>query len=277
MGNLKEFVENCVENYRSAGESSTKGQTEVILEKFAQHLEEEGGARSDWNTLQNKPFGEVHEFDDIVWDGVTTGRDNFSASGFNFYKVSSDVTDANMLDGHKLVDSSGFEVIFDSANFVSGTGITSVGGYAIVVVSALEFDLPDIGAGTAPSTGIYTFSPNYNFTISGVKVKKLDNQFIKFPVMIVTFSENFDNGKYKSSASLSEVHEAMAKNCLVVGYFPDRRTYLPNVYSPESGSCKFSAVCTSNTNTNAAEYIEFTLSTNQTEVTKTVKHIAFTD
>lgn len=275
MGNLKEFVENCVENYRSAGESSTKGQTEVILEKFAQHLDEEGVGGADWNTLQNKPFGETREFDDIVWDGVTTGRDSFSASGFNFYKVSSDITDANMLDGHKLVDSSGFEVIFDSANFVSGTGITSVGGYQIVVVSALEFDLPDIGAGTAPSTGLYTFTTK-TFTISGTSVKKLDNQFIKTPVMIVAFSENLDKVHYTASAPLSEVHEAMAKNCLVVGYFPDLRTYLPNVFSPESGWCKFSAVCTSNTNPNAAEYIEFTLGPNQTEVTKTVKHIAFT-
>lgn len=276
MGNLKEFVENCVENYRSAGESSTKGQTEVILEKFAQHLDEEGVGGADWNTLQNKPFGEVREFDDIVWDGVTTGRDSFSVSGFNFYKVSSDITDANMLDGHKLVDRTGFEVIFDSANFVSGTGITSVGGYQIVVVSALEFDMPDIGAGTAPSTGLYTFTTK-TFTISGTSVKKLDNQFIKTPVMIVTFSENFDNGMYMSSASLSEIHDAMAKNCLVVGYFPDFRTYLPNVYSPDSGSCEFSAVYRSNFNNSAAEYIEFSFGANQTEVTKTVKHIAFTD
>lgn len=276
MGKLKEFVENCVENYRSAGESSTKGQTEVILEKFAEHMDNEGVGSADWNTLQNKPFGETREFDDIVWDGVTTGRDNFSASGFNFYKVSSDITDANMLDGHKLVDSSGFEVIFDSANFVSGTGITSVGGYQIVVVSALEFDMPDIGAGTAPSTGLYTFTTK-TFTISGTSVKKLDNQFIKTPVMIVTFSENLDKVYYTASVSLSEVHEAMAKNCLVVGYFPDRRTYLPNVYSPDSGSCAFSAVYTSNLDRNAAEYIEFTLGPNQTEVTKTVKQIAFTN
>lgn len=276
MGKLKEFVENCVENYRSAGESSTKGQTEVILEKFAQHLDEEGVGGADWNTLQNKPFGEIREFDDIVWDNVTAGKESFSISDFNFYKVSSDVTDANMLDGHKLVDGSGSEVIFDSANFVSGTGITSVGGYPIVVVSALEFDMPDIGAGTAPSTGIYTFSTISNFTISGVKVKKLDNQFIKTPVMVVAFSENLDKVHYTASASLSEVHEAMAKNCLVVGYFPDRRTYLPNVLSPESGSCKFSAVYTYNLDKNAAEYIEFTLGIDQTAVTKTVKHIAFT-
>ena len=60
MGNLKEFVKNCVENYRSAGESSTKGQTEVILEKFAQHLDEEGvsggGGGADW--AQNDPNGD---------------------------------------------------------------------------------------------------------------------------------------------------------------------------------------------------------------------------
>ena len=91
MGKLKEFVENCVENYRSAGESSTKGQTEVILEKFAEHMDNEGVGSSDWNTLQNKPF-----YDNQLVSVTVEGFPH------TWYKVSSDVPANTPSDGTKI-------------------------------------------------------------------------------------------------------------------------------------------------------------------------------
>ena len=217
MGNLKEFVENCVENYRSAGESSTKGQTEVILEKFAQHLEEEGGARSDWNTLQNKPF---YEFDDIVWDGVTTGRDSFSVSGFTFCKISSDITDLNQLVGYEATYSDGTKYVFDSARFIPGTGCAAcAGGILLMAVSALEFEMPQLGAGTAPSTGLYISASTGAFTISGPFVKKLDNKFIDSPIMIVDVAG--EESDLSSSASSSEIVNAVNSGKIVFARLSD--------------------------------------------------------
>ena len=220
MGNLKEFVENCVENYRSAGESSTKGQTEVILEKFAQHLDEEGVGGADWNTLKNKPFGEVREFEDIVWDGVTTGRDSFSASSATFCKISSDVTDLNQLVGHEATYSDGTKYGFDSANFISGTGgALNAHDPMVIAVSALEFEVPMLGAGTAPSTGLYIASNKDAFTINGTIVKKLDNQFINSPIMIVDVAGEESN--LTSSASSDEIVNAVKDGKIVFARMSD--------------------------------------------------------
>ena len=90
MGNLKEFVENCVENYRSAGESSTKGQTEVILEKFAQHLDEEGvsGGGADWTQndpngngyVKNRPFYTTDPVETVLYENDSLELTNVSGS-----------------------------------------------------------------------------------------------------------------------------------------------------------------------------------------------------
>ena len=107
MGNLKEFVENCVENYRSAGESSTKGQTEVILEKFAEHMDNEGVGSADWNTLKNRPFYEDNVFD-LTWDGTTTIRDVTVNSGM-YHLVSESVPNINSLANSEIYLTSGSE------------------------------------------------------------------------------------------------------------------------------------------------------------------------
>lgn len=237
MGNLKEFVENCVENYRSAGESSTKGQTEVILEKFAQHLDEEGVGGADWNTLQNKPFGEVREFDDIVWDGVTTGRDNFSSSGATFCKISSDVTDLNQLVGHEATYSDGTKYGFDSANFISGTGgALNASEPMVIAVSALEFEVPMLGAGTAPSTGLYIASSKDAFTINGTIVKKLDNQFIDSQIMIVDVAGQGSN--LSSSASSDEIVSAVNSGKIVFARLSDNMV-MTFTGSPGTYECCF--------------------------------------
>lgn len=60
MGKLQDFVRECIVNCKTSAEINTQSKAEVLLEKFAGHLDENGGGggASSWNDLTDKPFGE---------------------------------------------------------------------------------------------------------------------------------------------------------------------------------------------------------------------------
>lgn len=76
-----------------------------------------------------------------------------------------------------------------------------------------------LGAGTAPSTGLYIASNKDAFTINGTIVKKLDNQFINSPIMIVDVAGEESN--LTSSASLDEIVNAVKDGKIVFARMSD--------------------------------------------------------
>lgn len=63
MGKLQDFVRECIVECKTRAEINTQSKAEVLLDKFAGHLDDNGagGGVSSWNDLTDKPFEEVTE------------------------------------------------------------------------------------------------------------------------------------------------------------------------------------------------------------------------
>ena len=238
MGNLKEFVENCVENYRSAGESSTKGQTEVILEKFAQHLDEEGVGGADWNTLKNRPFYEDNVFD-LTWDGTTTIRDVTVNSGM-YHLVSETVPNINSLANSEIYLTSGSETKKVDAKVSSLTnGFVMIGDYVIICYEPNYTGAPI----QLPEIGVYLLNHEAYGYISHFRCSDLTTipeKYIKTPTLRVQVNNN------TASVSSYDIYLAYEAGMLVVA---NDQTYGDFAFFGYSGSmeqgytCEFTKVC----------------------------------
>ena len=161
--------------------------TEKVLRK--KHLDECGGGGStNWNNIQDKPFGDNTV--SIAWDGDTANRDvlEISYRGTVYqtlYKVSDFTATYNELKGEEYTLNGSFttasgEVITrlrcDTTEVAMATDNCN-GRAHFIIVNELSFNMSDgiPTTQTAPSTGIY-FAEAGTFIYSGVT--KIDEKYI---------------------------------------------------------------------------------------------------
>lgn len=95
MGKLQDYVRECIIGCKSRAEINTQNKAEVLLDKFAQRLDEEGGG------IPTVKVGG----DTLTWDGNTDGKPIIDTP-FTMYKVADNVITVNDV-------AHGFSVIYN--------------------------------------------------------------------------------------------------------------------------------------------------------------------